>query len=441
MASEWDIVRLGDVVELTTGFPFKSENYVADGSAPRLLRGDNIAQGRLRWEGVKRWPSDSTTGLDGYWLQSGDVVLAMDRPWIEAGLKYASISQSDLPALLVQRVARLRGKAGVETGFLRYIIGSRAFTEHVLAVQTGTAVPHISSRQIESFEFRIPSLHEQRAIARILGTLDDKIELNERMNEVLEGMARALYKSWFVDFDPVRAKVESRGTALPRNFANLFPDSFALAGTREIPTGWSIRAVGELATVTGGNTPSTREESYWDGGAHCWATPKDLSALRTPVLLDTERKITDAGLAQIASGLLPPGTVLMSSRAPIGYLAIAEIPVAINQGFIAMKATVGVSPLFLLRWAEWAHDFIVSRANGSTFLEISKSNFRPISVVTPPDALMNAFDQLVRPLYARVVNNELSSKTLAELRDALLPKLLSGELRIGDAEGIIGRSL
>src|SRR6516162_5140810 len=109
MVGEWPVIRLGDVTDLLTGFPFKSELYTEDPSAPRLLRGDNIAQGVLRWDGVKRWPNNATEGMKEYWLRAGDVVLAMDRPWIEAGLKYAAIRESDLPTLLVQRVARLRG--------------------------------------------------------------------------------------------------------------------------------------------------------------------------------------------------------------------------------------------------------------------------------------------------------------------------------------------
>ena len=125
-----------------------------------------------------------------------------------------------------------------------------------------------------------------------------------------------------------------------------------------------------------------------------------------PVLLDTERKITDGGLAQVSSGLLPIGTVLLSSRAPIGYLAIAEVPVAVNQGFIAMKPRHGTSNLFLLRWAGAAHDEIVSHANGSTFLEISKAGFRPIRVAAPTGPVMEAFDRQSRPLYRKVVKQE-----------------------------------
>jgi len=152
-----------------------------------------------------------------------------------------------------------------------------------------------------------------------------------------------------------------------------------------------------------------------------------------PALLDTGRSITEAGLAQVSSGLLPRGTVLLSSRAPIGYLAIAEIPVAINQGFIAMKPEAEVSNLFLLFWASTFHEDIVSRANGSTFLEISKANFRPIPTVAPVSTVTAAFDCLVRPLYERIVECERESRVLAAIRDSLLPKLISGELRLKDA--------
>jgi len=181
-------------------------------------------------------------------------------------------------------------------------------------------MPNLNEGIIRSFTLIIPTHAEQRAIAHILGTLDDKIELNRRMNETLEAMARTLFKSWFVDFDPVRAKMEGRDPRLPNHIADLFPDRLEDSELGAIPAGWEIKTVGEFVTVVGGSTPSTKELTYWNEGTHCWATPKDLSALTVPVLLNTERRITDAGLAQISSGLLPAGTVLLSSRAPIGYL-------------------------------------------------------------------------------------------------------------------------
>jgi type I restriction enzyme S subunit len=220
---------------------------------------------------------------------------------------------------------------------------------------------------------------------------------------------------------------------------DLFPDRLVDSALGPIPEGWEVKPIGDLAEVVGGSTPRTDRAEYWQGGTHHWVIPKDLSTLSLPVLLDTERKITDAGLAQISSGLLPKGTVLLSSRAPIGYLAIAEVPVAVNQGFIAMKPRPGISNLFLLRWASAAHEEIVSHANGSTFLEIGKSSFRPIRVVSPSAPIMDAFDRVSRPMYRKVVESERESRTLAALRDALLPKLISGELRVKNIEEMIGR--
>jgi type I restriction enzyme, S subunit len=215
---------------------------------------------------------------------------------------------------------------------------------------SGSAQPSLNRNFVHPVQVRIPPISEQRAIAQVLSVLDGKIELNQQMNETLENTARSIFKSWFVDFDPVHARAEGTDTSLGRNIVELFPASFETSVIGEIPKGWQIRAIGDLATVNGGSTPSTKEPNYWDEGIHFWATPKDLSSLKTPVLLGTERKITDEGLAQIASGLLPEGAVLLSSRAPIGYLAIAEVPVAINQGFIAMQPVRSGNEVVGVKW-------------------------------------------------------------------------------------------
>ena len=242
MVDKWSYATLRDVADLLTGYPFKSDFYVSDVDAPRLLRGDNVAQGVIRWNGVKRWGLEPSERNEPYWLREGDVVVAMDRPWIEAGLKFASIREDDLPALLVQRVARLRGSHRLMDRFLHYVVASREFTDYLLSVQTGTAVPHISGNQISEYEFLLPSLPEQRTIAHILGTLDDKIELNRRMNETLEAIVRAPFKSWFVDFDPVRAKTDGRDPGLPQSLADLFPARLVQSRTRQ-DSGWVARRI------------------------------------------------------------------------------------------------------------------------------------------------------------------------------------------------------
>ena len=282
-------------------------------------------------------------------------------------------------------------------------------------------------------EVPLPPLSGQKSIAHILGTLDDKIDLNRRMNETLEAMARAIFKDWFVDFGPTRAKAEGREPYLAPELWELFPDALDEEGK---PVGWALSEIGKEVQAVGGGTPSTKEPSYWHGGSHHWATPKDLSKLTSPVLLRTDRKITDAGVHKISSGLLPVGTVLLSSRAPMGYLAIAEVPTAVNQGFIAMICQERLPNTFVLFWCQENLDYIKDISGGSTFAEISKRAFRPIPVVVPSEQVLAAYDRLIRPLYVHIVANTKENKTLAETRDLLLPKLMSGDIRLWIADGI-----
>ncbi len=325
--------------------------------------------------------------------------------------------------------------------FLYYLFSGPEVSGQIRNQAIGSSVPGFNLGQLRSIRFRLPPLPEQRAIAHILGTLDDKIELNRRMNETLEQMARAIFKSWFVDFDPVRARAEGRQPAgMDAETAALFPEGFEESELGEIPRGWRVAPIGDMATIVGGSTPRTDTAVFWDGTIH-FCTPKDLANLTAPVLLDTERCITEAGLQQISSGLLPKGTLLLSSRAPIGYLAIAEIPVAVNQGFIAMVCNGELPNYYLLYWARQNMDTIVANANGTTFLEISKKNFRPIPVVVPSEKVVAAFVGIVQPLHERVVNNLKESRTLAAIRDALLPKLMSGEIRVRDAGRVAGETV
>jgi type I restriction enzyme S subunit len=298
---------------------------------------------------------------------------------------------------------------------------------------SGSAQPSLNRNFIYPIPIRVPKPSEQKRIAEVLGALDDKIELNQRMNGTLEETARAIFKSWFVDFDPVRAKLDGRlPLGMDSATSAFFPDSFEESQLGHIPNGWKVKPVGDVIDCVGGGTPSTSEPKYWEGGTNHWTTPKDFSSLQAPILLDTERRVTDAGVDKISSGLLPAGTLLMSSRAPVGYLAISAIPVAINQGFIAMKCNDRASNYFMLNWCQQNMAEIEGRATGTTFAEISKQNFRPIPLVLPTQDIMAAFSQRVAPLYSQITANLHQSRTLATLRDALLPKLLSGDMSINE---------
>jgi len=308
-------------------------------------------------------------------------------------------------------------------------------------LRAGSGQPLLNQTILSSIEVEIPTLQEQKAIAHILGTLDVKIELNRKTNETLEAMAKALFKSWFVDFDPVRAKAEGRPTGLPADISDLFPDSFEDSELGEIPSGWRVAPVGDVVECVGGSTPSTNEPEYWDGGEYFWATPKDLSSLSEPFLLDTAKKITADGVQRISSGILPVGTVLLSSRAPVGYVAAACVPVSINQGFIALKSNGLVSSAYLLNWCLSNVQQFKDRASGTTFAEISKAAFRPIPLLVPSEQVARSFSDKAQALYERVVSNMRQSTLLAATRDSLLPQLISGEIRIPDAEKMLEEML
>ena len=185
----WVETSLGDEINLLSGFPFKSSQYTKSGNSVRLLRGDNIVQGSLRWDDVKRWPASDTADYKSYELSEGDVVLAMDRPWVKAGLKRAQISADDLPCLLVQRTARLRGNGSLNNRFLVYLISSGAFTRHILGVQTGIGVPHISGQQIKDFRFPKPPMKDQVHFA---AQLDDLSTDTQRLESIYQQKLAAL---------------------------------------------------------------------------------------------------------------------------------------------------------------------------------------------------------------------------------------------------------
>ena len=336
---------------------------------------------------------------------------------------------------LNQHIFRVTPDDGIDTTFFYYLL--RYLKPNFVGIARNkqtTGLGHVTRRDLEHIEAALPPLSEQHAIAHILGTLDDKIELNRRMNETLEEMARALFKSWFVDFDPVRAKMAGRDPGLPKHLADLFPNRLVDSELGPIPEGWEVSEIGREVEVVGGSTPSTKEPAFWEEGNIHWTTPKDLSKIQSPVLIETERKITSAGLQKISSGLLPVGTLLMSSRAPVGYLAIAQVPLAVNQGFIAMKCSERISKEYTLSWCYENMDIIKANAGGTTFQEISKRNFRPLKVIVPTIGILKEYDSIVSPLFEKITLNVHESQILVAQRDALLPKLISGELRVQDVE-------
>lgn len=362
--------------------------------------------------------------------KAGDVVLTVEAPLGEV----AQLGPEKVA--LAQRVVTLRGKAGfLDSTYLLYLLQSEDVQDQLKSRATGTTVLGIKQSELRKVPIKVPPIPAQLEAASVLKALDDRITLLRETNATLEAIAQALFKSWFVDFDPVRAKMEGRTPeGMDEATAALFPDGFETSELGEVPRGWRVMPIGDAVEAVGGATPDTKNPAYWEPAIHCWTTPKDLSGIAGPVLLDTERKLSDQGLAKIGSGALPVGTLLLSSRAPIGYLAVAQVPMAINQGYIAMPPGGLLPPLYMLFWCRQNMENIKGRANGSTFMEISKKAFRPIPALVPSPEIVQAFAVVAAALFDRLIENEKQAQTLATLRDTLLPRLISGQLRLPEAQ-------
>lgn len=334
----------------------------------------------------------------------------------------------------------------------------KSITSIIKKMDVGAANPALNRNHVHPMEVKWPIRKVQDYIVKVLVKLDDKIELNRQTNQTLEGIAQAIFKSWFVDFEPTRAKIAAiqnggdperaamasiSGKTIEalnqlsleqqqsiKTTAALFPDTLVDSELGEIPEGWGWSEIGDEVSVAGGGTPSTKKEEFWEGGHINWTSPKDMSNLTDKILIETNRKITKAGLAKISSGLLPENTVLMSSRAPVGYLAISKIPVAINQGYIAMKCEKNLTPEYVVQWVESVMGEIKQRASGTTFAEISKKNFKIIPVIVPEVEVLSKFSEITSNLYEKITEGLRETKSLTEIRDTLLPKLLSGEMEL-----------
>ncbi len=450
LPGDWKMTNLGKIVdskmaEIQTG-PFGTMLHASEYSiiGTPVIAVKNIADNRIITNDIPRIGHAIEERLSKYKLKKGDILFgrkgAVDRRALIGKEQEGWIQGSDC--------IRIRFlEPNIDPRFVSFVFGSDSYRNWILQNAHGATMPSLNQGIIRRIPLPLPPLPEQKAIARILGSLDDKIELNRRMNKTLEDIARAIFKSWFVDFDPVKAKMEGRTPAgVPEEIIDLFPDKMEESELGLIPEGWEVSTIGAEVQSVGGGTPSTKEPSYWEDGTFCWSTPKDLSKLSSYILLDTERKITKKGLNTISSGLLPTGllptgTVLMSSRAPVGYLAVAEVPTAINQGFIAILCDKTLTNHYILHWLNFNMDTIKNNAGGTTFQEISKKNFRPIKLIVPSEKVVKSFSDIIDVLYRRMVVNLKEIETLVVLRDTLLPKLISGKIRVNEAERLVGIAL
>ena len=326
----------------------------------------------------------------------------------------------------------VQGNSNADTRFLKYALSALDINGYL----TGSTMPKLTQGNMNSISLLAPPLAEQRAIAHVLGMLDDKIELNRRMNETLEAMARALFKSWFVDFDPVRAKMEGRWRrgeslpGLPAEHYDLFPDRLVDSELGAIPEGWEVKALGTFGEIMTGKTPSTKRPEYYG---------EDVPFLRIPDMhgkmyaLKTEVMLSAQGAESQSNKTLPPGSVSVSCIATPGLVVLNHRDTQTNQQINSIiPYDQSVSRYLYWTCSYLSSDIATGGLGGSVFGNMNKSTFSALLAVHPKSTVVYAFDILVAPIHTAILANEDQTHTLAAQRDTLLPRLVSGGGRGGD---------
>ena len=419
-----------DIDGIQTG-PFGSQlhqaDYVATGTP--IITVEHLGENRIAHQDIPNVSDQDRDRLSKYTLRKGDIVFSR----VGSVDRRALVRNAEDGWLFSGRCLRVRPDiTNVDPTYLSYFFGLPSFQEYIRSIAVGATMPSLNTKILSDVSIFYPPLSEQQAIAHVLGTLDDKIELNRRMNETLEAMARALFKSWFVDFEPVRAKMDGRDTGLPPDIAalyDLFPDRLIDSELGEIPEGWEVGVLNDAVEILSGGTPKTSMQEYWDGGIP-WYTAKDAPSLSDIFVLTTERSITQAGVENSSTKVLPVGTTVITARGTVGRLACLGIPMAMNQTCYGIRGAHGYSDYYTYWNVRNTVSDLRARTHGTIFGTITRETFKIAETVLPPPSVVGAFESALEPLMKRILRNLKESRALAAQRDALLPRLVSGEVRV-----------
>ena len=419
--NHWDVVKLGDVVQINPRRTLKKKK-----KAFHLAMKDvEVYKREIISHSSKEFRGSGTR------FQNGDTLLARITPCLENGktvyvdcLKSNQIGHGSTEFIVLSGI-----EDKTDNLFVYYLArdpGLRTFAIH--SMQGSTGRQRVDADSLRLFEFSLPPIEEQRRIAHILGTLDGKIELNRQINETLDATARAIFKSWFVDFDPVKSKMEGRKPpCMDTEAAALFPSAFKDSSLKKIPHGWQITTIDEDFNLVMGQSPpgSTYNE---DGEGMPFYQGRTDFGFRYP----TQRVYCSA-----PKRFAEEGDTLVSVRAPVGDINMVKEKCSIGRGVAAIRHKSGSRSYTYYTMQSLKEIFSRYEAEGTVFGSINKTDFQTLSHLRPPDEIVETFERLVHPLDQTIENNENESRTLAQTRDTLLPKLLSGEIRVDEANEIL----
>jgi type I restriction enzyme, S subunit len=405
----WSEISLGEAIQIKHGYAFKGEFFTDTGDLIVLTPGNFNEEGGFRLRpGKERFYSGDIP--EDYVLHEGDLIIAMTEQG--AGLLGSSaLVPSSNRYLHNQRLGLVEEikPDKLDKGYLYYLFNTRSVRGQISGSASGTKVRHTSPSRIYNVKVRVPDVHTQKHIASILSAYDDLIENNRRRIGLLEQAARLLYQEWFVHLR--------------------FPGHDHVPVVGGVPAGWARKKIADVCETVGGGTPSTGVADYWDGDI-TWVVPTDVTRNDCLALLDSERKITDKGLRESSAKMLPAQSILMTSRASVGFFALIDQPVSTNQGFINIIPHQNEHRMYMLFNLMSRVEEIRGNAKGSTYPEISKGRFREMDIIIPSEILISEFGRVASVIVQQVWCLKKTTLQLTKARDLLLPRLMNGEIAV-----------
>ena len=419
MSSEWPRVEVGQLAKLRSGFPFKSADWKVSGVP--VIKIANVKAGRISLEGCGFVSNEVASKSAEWFTRAGDVLITMtgyvgEVAQVKSGERY----------LINQRVGRFdfTPNAAVEPKYFFYHLQHPDTRAEIEGVARGSAQPNLSAGDAHKIKVTLPPLENQIEIAATLGALDDRITLLRETNATLEAIAQALFKSWFVDFDPVRAKQEGRAPeGMSDATAALFPDALEETELGPVPKGWRYSTIGESFILTMGQSPPGDTYNEAGDGLPFYQGRTDFG-FRFP----SQRVFCTA-----PTRLAEPGDTLVSVRAPVGDVNMALEKCCVGRGVAAVRHPNGCRSFAFYATRGLRSRFDLFDSEGTVFGSINKKDFQALPVIEPSGDVLVAFDEIAAPIDRRIVGNEEQIRTLATLRDTLLPRLISGQLRVPEA--------
>lgn len=419
---------------------------IGSGSTPRggsnsylggpfsLIRSQNVLDFEFSKVGIVRINDEQARALNNVAVESGDILLNITG---DSVARCCQVDSSVLPARVNQHVCIIRPDFELlDPAYLKYFLLNPIQKNHLLSLASSGATRNaLTKAMIEELDIPEIPVQTQRAIGSILSALDEKIKINQKIIQTIEGVAKNLFKSWFVNFDPVRDKLSGRSSALNSEINELFASETVHIEGREIPRGWKLRKISDFGEVVCGKTPPTNDPQNFDGNYPFITIPDMRDSIAN---LGTERTVSDVGAKILKGKLLPKGSICISCIATPGLVTLTTRDSFTNQQINAIIPNKPVQKEFLLFAMTQMGELIGNAGSaGSIYSNLSTGRFKELTLPEPTDALLKAYSDICAPMIERILLAGSNNRTLSSLRDALLPKLITGYLKVSDAERLI----